>query len=317
MISRAVWTLLRPDVEGAALIAELERVLKDYDPGFAYEDQLMEGSPQAILALWFSGAIFRQLAYLTARAAVTDVLGFDHFLRLIVSNNLKSSSAQKGGWGCIADNMVPKVLPTEPRSTLFAKLMRSAGMVERDLAPIKAELAPEAADQLLSCEPQRRLRHLDLTKSVVPPFEDLDLVVTSPPYPGMSDYATSQRLSYYWLNRLPDDDLRNEIGARRKRFAAASLDRYRAEMTAALSVSLRGVRLGGYVCLVLPDFGGSGTREGERRRAVEEVLASLVFGGFALEHRLERVLPERRRHHNAHWTTLEREVIYIYRKVGE
>jgi len=48
--------------------------------------------------------------------------------------------------------------------------------------------------------------------------ESIDLIVTSPPYPNMTDYVTSQRLSYYYLNLELKEDLNSEIGARIKRF---------------------------------------------------------------------------------------------------
>ena len=54
------------------------------------------------------------------------------------------------------------------------------------------------------------------------PDNSVDLVITSPPYPNMTDYVTSQRLSYYFLglgladkSRLKDLDL--EIGPRIRR----------------------------------------------------------------------------------------------------
>ena len=60
----------------------------------------------------------------------------------------------------------------------------------------------------------------------------------------MTDYATSQRLSYYLLGSKPDDDLRSEIGARRWRKRSDALDAYRRDMRAALGLVVDQMRQG-------------------------------------------------------------------------
>ena len=130
----------------------------------------------------------------------------------------------------------------------------------------------------------------------------------------MTDYATSQRLSYYLLGVKPDGDFGSEIGARRRRKRSDALDAYREDMRAALALVVEQMRTGAYACFVMPTFTVDRMDNQSRRRVVEECLAILIEKGLTQVHQLERVLPVRRRHHNQRWTTLERETIHVYRK---
>jgi hypothetical protein len=50
---------------------------------------------------------------------------------------------------------------------------------------------------------------------ITPPPHKVDLILTSPPYPGVYDYLPMQQLRYAWLNLNPGRDYTNEIGSRR------------------------------------------------------------------------------------------------------
>ena len=114
------------------------------------------------------------------------------------------------------------------------------------------------------------------------------LIVTSPPYFGVTDYIKAQRLSFEWTE-TPIEPLRiNEIGARSKRRRLSAADEYVQECKAVFS-ECRRVLQKKRACVVI--FGESTERELIHSKfigAVEEC-------GFKLEYRLPRKISDRRR----------------------
>lgn len=120
------------------------------------------------------------------------------------------------------------------------------------------------------------------------PRESVNLVLTSPPYFGVSDYVKAQRLSMEWFGAAIEPLRLREIGARSKRHRALAAKHYVAE----LAETFRGVRRclcdGGY-CIVI--MGESSKRE----RVLPQIRKSLQDCGFTLEFDLKRrVSPQRR-----------------------
>ena len=50
---------------------------------------------------------------------------------------------------------------------------------------------------------------------LTPPPKPVDLILTSPPYPGVYDYLPLQQLRYSWLQFKHADRLSREVGSRR------------------------------------------------------------------------------------------------------
>jgi hypothetical protein len=85
------------------------------------------------------------------------------------------------------------------------------------------------------------------------PYGNFDLIVTSPPYLGVTDYNAGFRLAHLWydfneeLNSLKQD----EIGARYKRRRKQVLDDYLFEMKSTFTKCVDSLKTGGYMCLVI------------------------------------------------------------------
>ncbi|HTE20107.1 MAG TPA: hypothetical protein VK689_17210, partial [Armatimonadota bacterium] len=112
----------------------------------------------------------------------------------------------------------------------------------------------------------------------------------------------------------PDGDLVHEIGARRKRFGRDALSVYKAHIRRCFEKVGEAVRPGGFVATVLPVFDRDSAADTTRRAAVEECGLALMEKGLQHEGDHFRILPTKRRYHNQHWTSLEREMIRVYRK---
>ncbi|MBE9594939.1 MAG: hypothetical protein IMF19_15825, partial [Proteobacteria bacterium] len=94
-----------------------------------------------------------------------------------------------------------------------------------------------------------------------------------------------------------------------------SIDRYLEVMQRANEVISQKIKRGGYACYVMPVFNGDNENNRNRKRVVQKVLFSMDEYGLIKEEEYERILPTIRRSHNIKWASLEREKIYLFRKV--
>ena len=75
------------------------------------------------------------------------------------------------------------------------------------------------------------------------------------------------------------------------------------------------IKQGGFACYVMPVFNTDNENNRSRRRIVQRVLSSMDQYDLIKEDEYERILPDKRRSHNIKWATLEREKIYLFKKV--
>ncbi len=141
------------------------------------------------------------------------------------------------------NEMVDEERPPGTTATLFHKKAREfARMLET------VEALPGTAR--VHREDARELR-----------LEGYGLVVTSPPYPGVYDYAPIQSLRRYWLGLDDTNTLRDEIGSRRAFRAgrAEALTEWKTDTSRWLKAASRALVPGGRVCVLVGD-GQVGTR---------------------------------------------------------
>lgn len=314
---RSMWQLLCPATNIAEVEPAFTRLISGYDAINDYrETNPSVAKRMAKLEPWFAKSTLNQLAYL---AAYENEWGanLQAALPIALSATLKAVCSQDRGWGCIADNVLPKPQQRTKERDAFGRCSLILHTLVSDLAAIRSTLPDSTTTFLSSIDVTSRIAQEDVRRSTLVPDHAVDLLITSPPYPNMTDYALSQRLSYYWFDLDPVADLSNEIGARRKRFSQDAITQYTREMREAFEAMRHKVKYGGYACFVLPAFTSNDEKSAERRKSVQEPLASLLGHGFTLEHEVTRLLPTRRRHHNQKWTSLEQENVFVYRKVDK
>ena len=313
---RSIWTLLDPrtDLNGvrAALLALRDR----YNDQNSYVQEALESKEgfREQLRDWFNTETFKEIAFLIVESDRASHEGLRAATHVSLSATLKAVTAQDRGWGCIADNMRPKPEQLAKPRRALARFWRNCTVLLSDIEAARGSLSSESRDFFREADLAAHIKHGDCRQVTACKPGTVDLVVSSPPYPSMTDYATSQRLSYYLLDESPDGDFRSEIGARRRRTRRNTLEGYRKDMQEALRLLVQQMREGGYACLVMPTFSVDRANSQDRRRAVDQSLSELLEMGLSEVRRFERVLPARRRHHNQHWTSLERETIHVYRK---
>ena len=138
-------------------------------------------------------------------------------------------------WGWVADNVVPKP-PIEHNAIDHFRSKLGAAC---DLA----RPAPTShADTVILQQDARRMAIRS---------ESIDLVVTSPPYIGVIDYAKANRLLYLWMGWGLDEERADEIGARFKRTRKHFRAEYNKAMDASWSEITRILRRDAYCAIII------------------------------------------------------------------
>ena len=314
---RALWALLAPQTDIDRVHRALDQLWRQYDSQRPYDLDFLEADAEfgSLLRPWFNEQTFKEIAFLILAERQQDDTAVRSALRVALSATLKAATAQNKGWGCIADNVLPKAEQRGKVRHALSRCYRNWTVLLRGIEVARSHMPSTASAFLGEVAVADHVLHGDSRTDSAVDTPLVDLVVSSPPYPSMTDYATSQRLSYYLLRSRPDGDFRSEIGARRRRTRRDALDTYKQDMSKSLSLTVDQMREGAYACLVMPTFSVDRDNNKRRHRIVDECLATLINKGLTQVRRLERVLPVRRRHHNQRWTSLERETIYVYRRV--
>ena len=203
-----------------------------------------EGSAPS-LRDWYAPRTLAELRYLW-RLVEDAPLEYRAILLAIFSDTLftcastrRSQTAtgrrRKHHWGWVADNVVPKP-PIEHNAIGHFRTKLGAAC---DLE------IPASTRQVDTVIVQQDARQLAIRS------ESIDLVVTSPPYIGVIDYAKANRLLYLWMGWPLDDERTAEIGARYKR----TRKHFRAEYSRAMEASWREItrilRCGAYCAIII------------------------------------------------------------------
>nr|CBH38247.1 hypothetical protein BSM_17240 [uncultured archaeon] len=316
---RSLFILFNPEITFDSLKEDLKEMLKDFNQ---HKDYTPNGSENALidkLRPWYSEKTLKQLSFLFLKEASCSDKVMKATMRIPISAILQTASSQDRGWGCIADNVLPKQKQVKDKE-VFDLFNKRVNTLLKDISEHLKYVMPDYNRLYKELSEKQTIFYEDARKYETIPDNFVDLVVTSPPYPNMTDYVTSQRLSYYFLgcdvtdkNRLIDPNL--EIGARSRRRRKDSIDRYLEDMQRANEVISQKIKSGGYACYVMPVFNVDNENNRNRKRIVQKVLFSMDECGLIMEGEYERILPTIRRSHNIKWTSLEREKIYLFRKV--
>jgi hypothetical protein len=207
------------------------------------------------LSGWFAAGTLAQLRYLWQVIEGVDDPVVRRILVLLFSDVLfacaspgravtSTGKRRRHHWGWVADNVRPKYLFEHD----------AIGLFESRIAALPESGAPTIVTGLVL---QQDARHLAIRSG------SIDLIVTSPPYISVIDYARANQLLYSWMGWLLLDERDKEIGARYKRWRLGAVDEYLGQMQECWYEIDRVLRPGGYCALVLGEsrrFAGTAER---------------------------------------------------------
>jgi DNA modification methylase len=168
--------------------------------------------PDTVQGKWYTDRVRQQLGFLWG--LVSETRGASRVLsEAAFSAILLPICRETRHWGYVCDNSTPKGNHEGDPIQDFCRVLDRIQQAyqERDLerkARNAVQMKPQEAS--ICCGDSR-----DLLRGV--PDGSVDLVVTSPPYFGVSDYIKSQRLSAEWFGVEIEPLRQKEIGARSKR----------------------------------------------------------------------------------------------------
>lgn len=121
---------------------------------------------------------------------------------------------------------------------------------------------------------------------------EVDLIVTSPPYPNAFDYHLYHRFRIYWLDGDPVNVGKNEIGSHLKyQKRKKSFDQFEIEMEPVLTNCLLSLKPGRYAVFVL----GNAVFDGKEYNTADRIGLLAQKKGFECVGIIDRPLPETKR----------------------
>jgi DNA modification methylase len=118
--------------------------------------------------------------------------------------------------------------------------------------------------------------------------DSVDLVITSPPYFGVSDYIKSQRLSAEWFGIEIEPIRKTEIGARSKRHRLSAAKDYVEELNETFEIIQGALKPDGAFAIIL---GESACRES----LLDQIITAMRHTGFDKALQIERSISPQRR----------------------
>lgn len=239
--------------------------------------------------LWYHPQTLLQLGIIKKRI---DELKdpFLHNIALVCfSSMLRACSSQQNHWGYICDNMRPKIQIEKNAFKIFSKRLKQfVEILISHYNYIRSNYSEVLLKRIKSMSSTLNIDARTINKYISD--NTVDIIVTSPPYPGVNDYADSQRLTFLWFDdgeKMHRDSRTNEIGARWKRFRKKSIDEFLLEMSEIIPSLYRVLKPNGYFCLI---YGESTTRI----RTTDSIVSEICSDGFCQIAVIDRKIPRKR-----------------------
>lgn len=213
--------------------------------------------------------------------------------RSTFSSILISVCRETRHWGYICDNTTPKTDRIGDAKSAFIRTLRLYRLAYESRRHWPSTKFPSAE----VCLGDAREVLEGISDSTV------DLVVTSPPYFGVADYAKSQRLSMEWFDFEIEPVRRIEIGARSKRHRKTAAPDFLNELRKTFAECRRVLKKDSYAVVV---FGSSPVRED----MMPVFMADLENVGFCIETAIPRNISSMRRQ----FPSLSTERVAVLRK---
>ena len=312
---KLLFNLFNPDADLIKVLQKIKIKVEEYNTSIDYRKKINKINFNEYLEelrKWYTEENFNALCFLICLEKITKDKFSKAALKLTISSILSTVSNQDRGWGCIADNVLPKSHQVRQANAIKIFLRALSNLIA-DIEEFKEAL--DYREAYRETANSKTIFHSNMIEFTELNKNSIDLVLTSPPYPNMVDYVTSQRLSYYYLGYDIDSDKKKEIGARHRRKRLKSLDSYLLDMNLSNKMVSKTIKKDGLLCYIMPSFNTKNQNNIRRKSIVQNVISKLEDYKLTKEIELTRSIPSLKRSHNSKWATLEKEKIYIFRKL--
>jgi len=239
--------------------------------------------PSTVQTMWYTTRVREELGILW-RLVSRHKEPLSALTRAAFSAILLPVCRETRHWGYVCDNSTPHGNHSgNPLKEFCGILDRFAAAYSDRDADLLATNGPK-----ISVQPSDVKQGDALTELRAIPPDSVDLVLTSPPYFGVSDYVKAQRLSMEWFGCDIEPLRLKEIGARSKRHRVSASREYVEELGSVLHEVNRCLRPKGTCVLIL---GESATR----KSILEQVRTACTNSGLALDLDLNRRVSSQRR----------------------
>ncbi len=207
---------------------------------------------------WYDPHTLREICVLKALIDGAEEL-HRRLLRCVLSSIVVKLSYQAGDSDSRKD---PRFRP-RPRGAAFRNLADRCSELTKALLQLSSDLYKRKVERR---EPE--LVRADARAHA--PRGPVDLVLTSPPYPGTYDYALQHQRRYWIFGEKPEPVLAAEIGARRDlEGRPGGLRRYREDLDRWLRLALGALAPDGKIVLLIGDGTAGGTLVKTRQLMIE------------------------------------------------
>lgn len=303
-VCEKIYDLLNPSLEHSDIKQQLIGLCADYDENYDYKNNISE--LQKELIGWYETQTFNKLCYLIHCHNNVENDFLKGILKYIISSILTTLSSQNKGWAYIADNVKPKM--DEYKEKDVFEIYRSRVNVLFD--DIRIHLQNTSSSFVEFYEKTLTEDRIFNTSVLNTPITEVDLIITSPPYPRMIDYVKSQRMSLGFLNKTFNEYVSQEIGARCRRSRKGTLEEYEDSMKHINCHLGKILKNNGFLCLILPEYAESD----DRKKVIDQMVLSYEQYGLKLVQNFQRYIPSNRRTISIQWASLINEKIYVFRK---
>jgi DNA modification methylase len=279
-------------------------------------DYIRELSPlRKELENWYEKETFNKLSYLFKSFDEISDYQCKIILKLIISSILTTLSSQKKGWAYIADNVKPKSdeLRSKDVFKVYQILVTSLFDNITDYMNILKNDHDSYVKYYDNTTKTKRIFNSSILESTILDNSSVDLIITSPPYPKMTDYVKSQRLTFYFYNKDFEPYAKDELGARFLRNKKNVLYSYIDSIKLHVDKMKVLLKNNGYMCLLLPDYEET-EKEKERRNAISEIINHCFKSNLDEVCEIKRYIPSHKRTLSIQWASLVNERIYIFKK---
>ena len=274
-LTRVKAALLLTEKQKAQELSELLEHLRSLRAADTPYPQLFDSSPHYCRALnasittpniaenkgWYHPRTLAELTYIHHLVADLTPGILQELAKTLFISILMAATGHRTGrsYTYYADNVKPKgeLLYKDSIKLYCAKL----GRFLHQYSSTSLRLEPTLTSEVYECN----ICNLDEVLR-----SECDLIITSPPYLGVSDYATGFRLAYLWHDFVPNIKVLKaaEIGARYRRHQnpTRALEGYKRDLDRAARQMVQFLKPRGYLCLVL----------GEPRRYYSEIWQFVV-----------------------------------------